>query len=187
VGALVARFGRSFALNFDDIDRAVFAQLAKDRQALRKRAIYTLGHLVDVVENEHFDRVVDRVLKGCEEAVVKGSASNLRTYISAATAVCKASPSRFAHFLPRFVPLLMKAIEQVNDDELKEACLHAFETFLQRCIKAAQAFVPEIVRVCGEAIKYDPNYNYDDGDENGAEQMDVNGSDVEVSAVSGVI
>ena len=73
-------------------------QLEKDRPALRKRAIVALSTLVDVVSNDRYDRIMNRVLEGFDNA--GGNLGNLRTFVSAAAAICRASSPRFVRFLP---------------------------------------------------------------------------------------
>uniref|UniRef100_A0A915D6E3 DUF3385 domain-containing protein n=1 Tax=Ditylenchus dipsaci TaxID=166011 RepID=A0A915D6E3_9BILA len=162
---LIFRFGRSFGLNFEEIDKAIFLQLEKERQALRKRSIHALGFLVDVVSNEHYDKIVQKILTGCAENAK--NSNNLRTYVSAATGICKSSSARFAHFLPQFVPQFLVFCKEVDDDELKEACLQAFETFIYRCTKDMIPFLDQIVEINSQFIKYDPNYHYDEEETNG--------------------
>lgn len=76
-------------------------QLEKERPALRKRSINALGHLVDVVPNDQYDRIVDKIFRGCQHNA--GNVSNLRTYVSAASGICRSSSNRFAHFLPQVI------------------------------------------------------------------------------------
>jgi cullin-associated NEDD8-dissociated protein 1 len=51
--------------------------------------------------------------------------------------------------------------DQQFDDELIEYCLQALETYLKRCPKETNEFVPKIVDICIIYLKYDPNFNYD--------------------------
>jgi cullin-associated NEDD8-dissociated protein 1 len=51
--------------------------------------------------------------------------------------------------------------DQQYDDELIEYCLQALETYLKRCPKETNQFVPKIVDICIIYLKYDPNFNYD--------------------------
>ena len=58
-------------------------------------------------------------------------------------------------------PLNTNNDDQQYDDELIEYCLQALETFLKRCPKQTNEFVPKIVDICIAYLKYDPNFNYD--------------------------
>jgi cullin-associated NEDD8-dissociated protein 1 len=51
--------------------------------------------------------------------------------------------------------------DQQHDDELIEYCLQAIETYLKRCPKETNEFVPKIVDICIVYLKYDPNFNYE--------------------------
>lgn len=78
--------------------------------------------------------------------------------------------------------------KSTDDDELKDACLHAFEMFIIRCNKEITPLLTPIIEICSELIKHDPNYAYeeDDNEENG-DKMEVDsqeGSDDDVDEYS---
>uniref|UniRef100_A0A914C839 TATA-binding protein interacting (TIP20) domain-containing protein n=1 Tax=Acrobeloides nanus TaxID=290746 RepID=A0A914C839_9BILA len=173
---IISRFGRVFDMNFEDIEDALFVQFEKDRQALRKRATTALSFLMDVVDNERYDRVVKRILSACDVNTHK--VGYLRTYVLITSAICRASSPRFAHFLPQFVPKFIRFCEDNDDDELREACLQAFETFIFRCTKDMNSFLDDIVKATSAFLTHDPNYSYDDIDENSIE----NGSTMETDS-----
>ena len=53
----------------------------------------------------------------------------------------------------------------VDDDELREYCIQAFESFVRRCPKEVYPHVPTVISICLRYLTYDPNYNFDDEDE----------------------
>ncbi|CAF4347466.1 unnamed protein product, partial [Adineta steineri] len=68
--------------------------------------------------------------------------------------------------------------DQQYDDELIEYCLQALETYLKRCPKETNEFVPKIVDICIVYLKYDPNFNYDNDDNDMSDdQSDDDGDD----------
>lgn len=75
--------------------------MQKERQALRKRSIHTLGYLVEVVSNEQYDRIVKKVLQGCIDNAK--NVNNLKTYVSATNSICRSSSARFSAFLPEVI------------------------------------------------------------------------------------
>jgi hypothetical protein len=74
----------------------LFQQLEKERQTLRKRAITALGHLTDVVSDEQFQRIIERMLSAFAKNPDSGAQ---KTFILTSIAVCRASPGRLARFL----------------------------------------------------------------------------------------
>lgn len=66
-----------------------------------------------------------------------------------------------------------------DDDEVREFCLQAFESFVIRCPKEVTPHINRIIDLCLQLITYDPNYNYDDDDENEDEHMMDTDEDLE--------
>lgn len=77
--------------------------------------------------------------------------------------------------MDRIVPLVV-GFCKVEDDELREQCFQAMESFIKRCPKEISSYVPTITDLCLKYISYDPNYNYDSEEED--EAMET-GSDEE--------
>ncbi|KAJ8321959.1 hypothetical protein KUTeg_000430 [Tegillarca granosa] len=104
------------------------------------------GYLVMSCNNTLFMELIDFLLT---ELNKNASTSTTRTYIQCVGAI------------------------REEDDELREYCLQAFESFVRRCPKEISPFVQEIVKICLRYICHDPNYNYDeDEDENSMETED---------------
>ncbi|KAI6242062.1 hypothetical protein M3Y99_00283300 [Aphelenchoides fujianensis] len=182
IGIVVNKFHRHGGIDLRAIEDVLFLQLERERQALRKRAIVVLGILVESVDEPAFEAIVDRLLAQLKQ---KASTDTTRAYVLAAATVVKANPRLYSKRLDEFVELLIEYARN-NDDELKEACLHAFETFIARCNREIIPHLKAIVDVCTELIKYDPNYEYDDEDEeNGddADEMEVDDAENEESDV----
>ena len=54
---------------------------------------------------------------------------------------------------------------QVEDDELREHCLQACENMVYKCGKEITPHIPTITKLCLMYICYDPNYNYDENED----------------------
>lgn len=93
-------------------------------------------------------------------------------------------------YLEKIIPLVVKFCN-VDDDELREYCIQAFESFVRRshtfnaenicstcwcrtslicirccrCPKEVYPHVPTVISICLRYLTYDPNYNFDDEDE----------------------
>ncbi|KAI6186489.1 hypothetical protein M3Y98_00138100 [Aphelenchoides besseyi] len=177
VGIIINKFTRLGGIDFNSIEDVLFLQLTRERQALRKRAINVLGFLVEAVDEPTYEKIVDRVLELLKNET---DSASTRAYVLAAATISKANPRLFAKRLEEFIEILLNFCKK-DDDELKDACLHAFEIFISRCNREIVRFLPSIVDVCIQFIKYDPNYQYDSEDENGVdeEEMEVDGADDE--------
>lgn len=62
--------------------------------------------------------------------------------------------------MERVVPSLIQFIN-VDDDELREFCLQAFEALVHKCPKEMALHVGSLTAICLELLAYDPNYNYE--------------------------
>jgi cullin-associated NEDD8-dissociated protein 1 len=96
---------------------------------------------------------------------------SVKTYVQALTSICRLASQRLSEHMNEIVRITLSFIEntpsnnnhddQQYDDELIEYCLQALETYLKRCPKETNEFVPKIVDICIVYLKYDPNFNYD--------------------------
>nr|CAG4646017.1 EOG090X00HY [Macrothrix elegans] len=68
---------------------------------------------------------------------------------------------RFGENVERVVPPLVQFIA-VDDDELREFCLQAFEALVQKCPKEMAPHVGTLTKICLDLLAYDPNYNYEE-------------------------
>uniref|UniRef100_A0A915N003 Cullin-associated NEDD8-dissociated protein 1 n=1 Tax=Meloidogyne javanica TaxID=6303 RepID=A0A915N003_MELJA len=163
LGSLLMRYGRTVDLYFDQVETIIFAQLEKERPSLRKRALNALGYLTDVVPDEQFGKIMQRILTVFSKSNV--DLGTLKTFVLASITTCRVSSVRITPFIPKIMPLLIQKCRTVDDDELRENCLQAFESFIFRCTNDMEDYVGEISSICTEFISYDPNYNYGNGDE----------------------
>lgn len=67
---------------------------------------------------------------------------------------------RFGENVERVVPSLVQFIS-VDDDELREFCLQAFEALVTKCPKEMAPHIGTLTNICLELLAYDPNYNYE--------------------------
>ena len=67
---------------------------------------------------------------------------------------------RFGENVERVVPSLIQFIN-VDDDELREFCLQAFEALVQKCPKEMASHIGSLTKICLDLLAYDPNYNYE--------------------------
>lgn len=61
------------------------------------------------------------------------------------------------------------------ENEISEAVLSVYENLITRCPKQISGNIAEILKISLGCLEYDPNYNYDDGDDD--EQMEEDNDD----------
>ncbi|VDN24737.1 unnamed protein product [Gongylonema pulchrum] len=174
VSDVLTRYGSFFAPYLATLQEALLLQLFSDRQAIRKRAIIALANLMVIADSTLYASTMDFIVGHL--TAPKASVSQCRTMVQACQGICKATGSRFVDNLRRFVPVLFQLSTTTEDDELRESCIQTFESFIYRCPRDVTHFIPDIVKVVAEYLKLDPNYTYDDEDENTVlSKMDMDG------------
>ncbi|XP_045123978.1 cullin-associated NEDD8-dissociated protein 1-like [Portunus trituberculatus] len=172
LGDLLARFGSLLVSFHPNILDALLPQLASPRLAVRKRTIIALSHLVVSCSPQIYARLMDFLI---EELAKNSSMSTTRTYIQCIAAISRQAGHRFGEYLERVMPLIVQYVA-VDDDELREYCISACEAFTLRCPKEITPHLSTIVEMCLKYITHDPNYNYDDYDDDEG-QMDMDEDD----------
>ncbi|XP_035780587.1 cullin-associated NEDD8-dissociated protein 1-like [Anopheles albimanus] len=166
---LLSRFGDLLVPFHELILKALVPQLGSARQAVRKRTIVALSHLLTTCNNSAYNKVIEHLLDGLEKSQNPGT---IRTYIQCLAAICRQAGHRLCSHIER-VMFLLNQYSQRDDDELREFCLQACEAFVQRCPEAIMPHIPTIVELCLKYITYDPNYNYEADDGDGGISMDM--------------
>ncbi|XP_053618217.1 cullin-associated NEDD8-dissociated protein 1 [Plodia interpunctella] len=168
---LLSRFGGLLISFHTMLLNSLLPQLASPRQAVRKRTIVALSHLVMSCNSSLYNKLIDHLLEGLGSST---SASVSRTHIQCIAAVCRQAGHRFGEQLWRVAPQVLEHSTDA-DEELREHCLQALEAFVLKCPKEVQPHIPTIIELCLKMITYDPNYNYEDEEEEGGgedEQME---------------
>jgi len=163
LGDLLSRFGGLLVQFHPNLLEALQPQLKSPRLAVRKRSIIALGHLVMSCDQTLYIKLINLLT---EELVKSKNTSTTRTYIQALGAICRQAGHRFGDHVETVMPLVMQYARQ-DDDELKEHVLQACEAMVSKCGSEISPHIPSIIALCLEYITYDPNYNYDDGDDDG--------------------
>ncbi|KAG7200534.1 hypothetical protein KM043_001097 [Ampulex compressa] len=158
VADLLSRFGALLTTFHTVILVALLPQLSSPRQAVRKRTIVALSHLLTSSNNYLYNKLLDHLLEGLSTQTAK---SVIRTYIQCIASICRQAGHRFGEQIERVMPLIVQYSNE-DDDELREYCLQAFESFVYRCPKEITPHINKIIEICLVYITYDPNYNYDD-------------------------
>lgn len=101
-----------------------------------------LGHLVMSCGNLVFIDLIEHLLT---ELGRNDSMSTTRTYIQCTAAISRQAGHRIGEYLEKIIPLVVKFCN-VDDDELREYCIQAFESFVRRYRRRSTASVQERTR-----------------------------------------
>ncbi|KAF3429218.1 LOW QUALITY PROTEIN: hypothetical protein E2986_00011 [Frieseomelitta varia] len=156
---LLSRFGALLITFHSTILAALLPQLSSPRQAVRKRTIIALSHLLTSSNNYLYNKLI----------------IYSKVFILKQRKIRQAG-HRFGEQIEKVMPLIVQYSNE-DDDELREYCLQAFESFVYRCPKEITPHINKIhwnyseiriklyfviIEICLVYITYDPNYNYDD-------------------------
>lgn len=159
---------------------ALFVHFICKSSLVRKRTISCLAALVTVCDRDIFLAIVDRALTSIKRTDVPNA---IRTGVQAVSSLSKTAAHRLAPHLQSLVPILLDLISDevhAHDDDLREHCLQALESFCLRCSREMLPFAPRLTTSLLTLAKYDPNYIFnddgdkDDDDEDNGENSGVN-------------
>lgn len=168
---LLSRVGSLLSAHHARICDCLFIHFSCNSPLVRKRAISCLASLAAVCENPIFINIVERALANIEQQK-QSQQDILRSGIQAISALSKTSGHRLAPHLQILVPILFEYthsdITPDEDEDLRQHCLQALESFCLRCRREMIPFAEKLAGYCVSLAKYDPNYIMDDEDEDGA-------------------
>ncbi|XP_074508619.1 cullin-associated NEDD8-dissociated protein 1-like [Sebastes fasciatus] len=148
---------------------SLLPQLTSPRMAVRKRSILALGHLVPCCSPALFSQLTEHLLTELAKAP---PTSMTRTYIQCLATISRQGGHRVGEHLEKLIPMVVK-FTAVEDDELREFCFQAFEAFIRRCPKEMSPHIATVTQLCLKFMTFDPNYNYDNEQEEQEDSMDI--------------
>ncbi|XP_014729504.1 PREDICTED: cullin-associated NEDD8-dissociated protein 1-like isoform X2 [Sturnus vulgaris] len=172
---MLSRLGGTLYSFHSSILSCLLPQLRSPRLAVRKRAIIALGHLVLTCSGNIFSELTEHLLA---ELKRNESTSTTRTYIQCVAGISRQAGHRIGEHLEKIIPLIVQYCN-VDDDELREYCFQAFESFVRRCPKEMDPHISSVMGLCLKYITFDPNYNYDNEEEEEEMMETENGEDEE--------
>ncbi|KAJ3020912.1 Cullin-associated NEDD8-dissociated protein 1 [Thoreauomyces humboldtii] len=179
---VLSRFGQSLAQGSDGpalqkaINDALFPLLNHSRASARKRATGAIGHLVSNLPDDLFDDLVENILSELTQRTGSSDYDKLRTYIGCLATLSRHNAHRFGQHLDKALPLVFELV-QSSDDELRENCLHALDSFVLRCPTEMTPYIAKVTAMSLTYIKHDPNFQYEEDDE--PMEADTEGDDGE--------
>ncbi|XP_073889117.1 cullin-associated NEDD8-dissociated protein 2 isoform X4 [Macaca fascicularis] len=171
---MLSRLGAPLGAFHASLLHCLLPQLSSPRLAVRKRAVGALGHLAAACSTDLFVELTDHLLDRLPGPRAPTSPAAIRTLIQCLGSVGRQAGHRLGAHLDRLVPLV-EDFCNLDDDELRESCLQAFEAFLRKCPKEMGPHMPNVTSLCLQYIKHDPNYNYDSDEDE--EQMETEDSE----------
>lgn len=168
---LLRRFGHDIATEHDTIMNLLIAQLHDASPLVRKRATACVGSLGVIASDALLSRLVEHLIQGIQAAA--GGTVDVRTFIQTIGTLSRTAGHRLGQHLRAIIPILVQfcgapddeALQNEAASELRENCFQAFESFVVRCHNEITPHVPNILTLVMEFIKYDPNYNYGDSED----------------------
>lgn len=155
---LLLRFGNVLSSYHSNILNSLIPQLNSQRQAVRKRTITACGNLVAVCNDALFSQLIEVLFNGL--VTYSNNHMQYKTYVQCTAQVCKQSGHRFGGYIEKFVPQIF-ACSEIDEDELREAAINVFDSFVTRCPKEISPHIKSIQTLCVKYMSHDPNYNYD--------------------------
>ncbi|XP_040890883.1 cullin-associated NEDD8-dissociated protein 2 [Toxotes jaculatrix] len=166
---MLARLSGALVSFHSSLLSSLLPQLTSSRMAVRKRSILALGHLVPCCSPALFSQLTEHLLT----ELAKGPPTSLtRTYIQCLATISRQGGHRVGEHLEKLIPMVVK-FTSVEDDELREYCFQAFEAFIRRCPKEMSPHVATVTKLCLKFMTFDPNYNYDDDEQEEEDSMDI--------------
>lgn len=172
LGDTVRDYGAELRDLHEELVEAFLSTLANTE--LRKPCSICIGYLVPALDDAQFSSLLHRLVEStgscCAEEVV--------THVQTLGLVARFAGSRIHESLGDIVPLLhrfcqdqelMEVDDEIQTYELKETCLLAFASLLERCQPEIGDFVDEILSVGLQLVSLNPNQVLDD------EDMEVDG------------
>ena len=162
---LLKKLGDAFPDRHQEAISAIFLKLDSENPVIRKRAINCLGSVGAVCSDKRFNDIMSVTIDNltCTSSDIKR-----RTGVQAVWALARSSGSRLGSYLDIVVPIFFEfcqAEKYENDDELREYCLQALESFCTHCRKQMIQFIPTLKNILLILARHDPNCALEDEDE----------------------
>ncbi|MEW5303601.1 MAG: hypothetical protein WDW36_006278 [Sanguina aurantia] len=182
----ILRFGHLVGSSHGKLQELLLPLLDEARQLPRKKALHCLAALSTCLADDSLDLVVDSLLAKLQSKGLKADLA--RTYMQAVGQISRSVGYRFGKHLAMTVPLMMHYCDKATDgdDELREYCLQAMEGLVLRLPHESRAQLDPILATALKFLRYDPNFEDDDAQDEPMEEEeeaeeDADGSEQEYS------
>ena len=148
------------------IVNTLLAQLKFPNVSLKKKSNHCLGSMAIILSSKQLGSLINKVLGVIKAGKTKKNEifAYVQTIGSIASTVGYKMESNIKVILPIFISLCILLPDAENkdqdlDNDVAEICLNAFECFVRKCPKEITPFIDEILKLSGELISFDPNFN----------------------------
>ncbi|KAK5665493.1 hypothetical protein QVD99_007840 [Batrachochytrium dendrobatidis] len=188
---IFSRLGQFLSTPADDMAKqlqqnsiqTLYPLLDNARSAVRKRSITAIESLVPHIQDNLFAELVKKIIS---DIIVKGEScqkfpanlQKLQSLIACTSAIGRSCSFRFAPYLHEVFPLVLNYVN-LDDNDLREQCIQTIDSFILRNPAAIKTYIPTIIQLGLEYVKYDPNYNEDDADDSEDQDEDEDEEDDE--------
>ena len=153
---------------------AINLQLTQGAElSLRKRASYAMGSFAIVLNTNQLNKLLQLLLTKLQSQQQK---SDTIIQLQCLSIMAKSIGSKLAPHLANIIPMLdaktrLGEQESVDEDnELAECALTTLEAIIRKCANEVTPYVQDLISNAMRLTEYDPNYEYQDDDED--EKMD---------------
>eukprot|EP00462_Mataza_sp_D1_P022295 CAMPEP_0175136666 /NCGR_PEP_ID=MMETSP0087-20121206/9404_1 /TAXON_ID=136419 /ORGANISM="Unknown Unknown, Strain D1" /LENGTH=1304 /DNA_ID=CAMNT_0016419451 /DNA_START=35 /DNA_END=3949 /DNA_ORIENTATION=- len=175
---LLLAFGPTITSLHGDIMQVLCTDLKNSNESIRKRAVSSLGTLISAGGDDLLQQATTILLKQLDDPSLPPALCY--SAIQAIGVICQAAGTRVGKYLETIIPKLL-AFCKLNDSteeereqsvELLENCLQAFEAILLLCPSEVAPYTDKLVDTALTFASYDPNYCYDDNEDEEGKQGD---------------
>ncbi|KAJ1734078.1 Cullin-associated NEDD8-dissociated protein 2 [Coemansia biformis] len=149
------------AANVEQIQHLLLGVIGNGNITIRRRAIAVLGDFVVSVPGRHSDEALSTIFERYMTCTKDSDKCILLRVLVTITRQC---PGRVAALIPTIVERELGATED-SEREVRVTLLLVFETFVRYCADIVAAKRDDICAAAASAVRFDPNYNYDDDDD----------------------
>ncbi|KAJ1702873.1 hypothetical protein LUZ63_002652 [Rhynchospora breviuscula] len=155
---VLQKFGSLIANDHEKLLGALLSQLGSHQASVRKKSIACIASLAPSLSDDLLAKGTLEVVKLLKNKSAKPDI--IRTNIQMIGALSRSVGYRFGPHLSDTVPLLISycTTASENDEELREYCLQALESFLLRCHRDISSYTRDIMRLSLVYLSYDPNF-----------------------------
>ncbi|KAJ2382925.1 hypothetical protein H4S02_005521, partial [Coemansia sp. RSA 2611] len=156
--------GAQVAMDTDTVNQiqeTLLSYIGHSNMGVRRRAIAVLGAFVVHVPGKQSEQALGTIFQRYEACT---RPSEKCIMLRVLVTIARQRPERVAKLVPSIVD---RELGSMNEDEheVRVTMLLVFETFVRHCTEPMAPRRDEIYNTAVEALKYDPNYNYDAEDD----------------------
>jgi hypothetical protein len=143
--------------------------LQNERPTLRKKATNCMGAFAVILNTKQLQQICNLLIDKIKKSKNKQDSF---TYIQCLGHISRTVGNKLSNFLNDIFPILKNFATTLNkeqsadlDNEIVEACLSTFENLIKKCPKEIGPYIKNILDLSKGLISYDPNYTYNENED----------------------